>query len=121
MRQICIISKAGYTSLNWYDCSSVNKKLTDVYVLTPIILLMKAVLKQNRQYSKWICYWSRAVKESKAWKDLEKGKRLQGNFETEAEIWEKCCIKGMNLVVVATGKDRNNTIGGHKAWVLLFI
>ena len=24
-------------------------------------------------------------------------------------------LKGMNLVVGATGKDRNNTIGGHKA------
>ena len=24
-------------------------------------------------------------------------------------------LKGMNLVEGATGKDRNNTIGGHKA------
>ena len=30
-------------------------------------------------------------------------------------------LKGMNLVEGATGKDRNNTIGGHKAWVKYII
>lgn len=28
---------------------------------------------------------------------------------------ENAVLKGMNLVEGATGKDRNNSIGGHKA------
>lgn len=49
-------------------------------------------------------------------KDLEKEKRLQeATLKLKQKYGKNAVLKGMNLVVVATGKDRNNTIGGHKA------
>ena len=54
--------------------------------------------------------------EEKLEKDLEKEKRLQeATLKLKQKYGKNAVLKGMNLVVVATGKDRNNTIGGHKA------
>lgn len=55
-------------------------------------------------------------KEEKLEKDLEKEKRLQeATLKLKQKYGKNAVLKGMNLVVGATGKDRNNTIGGHKA------
>lgn len=54
--------------------------------------------------------------EEKLEKDLEKEKRLQeATLKLKQKYGKNAVLKGMNLVVGATGKDRNNTIGGHKA------
>ena len=54
--------------------------------------------------------------EVKLEKDLEKEKRLQeATLKLKQKYGKNAVLKGMNLVVGATGKDRNNTIGGHKA------
>ena len=53
--------------------------------------------------------------EEKLEKDLEKEKRLQeATLKLKQKYGKNAVLKGMNLVVGATGKDRNNTIGGHK-------
>ncbi|MGR5628143.1 hypothetical protein [Thomasclavelia ramosa] len=55
-------------------------------------------------------------KEEKLEKDLEKEKRLQeATLKLKQKYGKNAVLKGMNLVEGATGKDRNNTIGGHKA------
>ena len=54
--------------------------------------------------------------EEKLEKDLEKEKRLQeATLKLKQKYGKNAVLKGMNLVEGATGKDRNNTIGGHKA------
>ena len=54
--------------------------------------------------------------EVKLEKDLEKEKRLQeATLKLKQKYGKNAVLKGMNLVEGATGKDRNNTIGGHKA------
>lgn len=52
--------------------------------------------------------------EVKLEKDLEKEKRLQeATLKLKQKYGKNAVLKGMNLVVGATGKDRNNTIGGQ--------
>ena len=54
--------------------------------------------------------------EEKIEKDLEKEKRLQdATLKLRQKYGKNAVLKGINLVEGATGKDRNNTIGGHKA------
>ena len=54
--------------------------------------------------------------EEKLEKDLEKEKRLQeATLKLKQKYGKNALLKGINLVEGATGKDRNNTIGGHKA------
>ena len=54
--------------------------------------------------------------EEKLEKDLEKEKRLQeATLKLKQKYGKNAVLTGMNLVEGATGKDRNNTIGGHKA------
>ena len=54
--------------------------------------------------------------EVKLEKDLEKEKRLQeATLKLKQKYGKNALLKGINLVEGATGKDRNNTIGGHKA------
>ena len=54
-------------------------------------------------------------KEVKLEKDLEKEKRLQEvTLKLNQKYGKNAVLKGINLVEGATGKDRNNTIGGHK-------
>ena len=54
--------------------------------------------------------------EEKLEKDLEKEKRLQeATLKLKQKYGKNAVLKGINLVEGATGKDRNNTIGGHKA------
>ena len=54
-------------------------------------------------------------KEEKLEKDLEKEKRLQeATLKLKQKYGKNAVLKGINLVKGATGKDRNNTIGGHK-------
>ena len=54
--------------------------------------------------------------EEKLEKDLEKEERLQeATLKLKQKYGKNAVLKGMNLVEGATGKDRNNTIGGHKA------
>jgi len=53
--------------------------------------------------------------EEKLEKDLEKEKRLQeATLKLKQKYGKNAVLKGINLVKGATGKDRNNTIGGHK-------
>ena len=48
-------------------------------------------------------------------KDLEKDKSLQeATLKLKQKYGKNAVLKGINLVKGATGKDRNNTIGGHK-------
>ena len=82
--------------LNWYD-SSIKTKST----------IQKMDLFTDHEQLK---------KEEKLEKDLEKEKRLQeATLKLKQKYGKNAVLKGMNLVVGATGKDRNNTIGGHKA------
>ena len=54
--------------------------------------------------------------EEKLEKDLEKEKRLQeATLKLKQKYGKNAVLKGINLVEGATGKDRNNTIGGHKS------
>ncbi len=47
---------------------------------------------------------------------LEKEKKLQhALLDLKKKFGKNSVLKGMNLQKGATGKDRNNQIGGHKA------
>ena len=59
--------------------------------------------------------YEKLKKEVKLEKDLEKEKRLQeATLKLKQKYGKNAVLKGINLVEGATGKDRNNTIGGHK-------
>lgn len=52
----------------------------------------------------------------KAKKDLEKERKLQeATLAIKEKYGKNAVLKGLNLVEGATGKERNKTIGGHKA------
>ena len=54
--------------------------------------------------------------EEKLEKDLEREKRLQeATLKLKQRYGKNAVLKGINLGEGATGKERNNTIGGHKA------
>ena len=54
--------------------------------------------------------------EEKQRRDLEKEKRLQKTtLELKKKYGKNAVLKGMNLAEGATGRERNKTIGGHKA------
>lgn len=46
----------------------------------------------------------------------KKRKGIAGsNALDKAQIWEKCHLKGTNYTEGATARERNRSIGGHKA------
>ena len=105
--------------LNWYD-SSVNKKLTiRRFALSANHITDERSIKTKptiQQMDLFTDYEQLKKEEVKLEKDLEKEKRLQeATLKLKQKYGKNAVLKGMNLVVVATGKDRNNTIGGHKA------
>lgn len=54
--------------------------------------------------------------EEKLKKDLEKEKRLQqATLQIKKKYGKNAVLKGMNFEEGATAKERNGTIGGHKA------
>ena len=54
--------------------------------------------------------------EEKRKKDLEKEKRLQqATLQIKKKYGKNAVLKGMNFEEGATAKERNGTIGGHKA------
>ena len=82
--------------LNWYD-NSVNKKLTiRCFALSANHITGESSIKTKPiiQQMDLFTDYEQLKKEEKLEKDLEREKKPSGsNFETEAEIWEKCCIK----------------------------
>ena len=106
--------------LNWYD-SSVNKKLTiRRFALSANHVTDESCIKTKptiQQMDLFIDYEQlKKEEEEKLEKDLEKEKRLQeATLKLKQKYGKNAVLKGMNLVEGATGKDRNNTIGGHKA------
>ena len=93
--------------LNWYD-NSVNKKLTiRCFALSANHITGESSIKTKPTIQQMNLFTE---------KDLEKEKRLQeATLKLKQKYGKNAVLKGMNLVVGATGKDRNNTIGGHKA------
>ena len=105
--------------LNWYD-SSVNKKLTiRRFALSANHITDERSIKTKptiQQMDLFTDYEQLKKEEEKLEKDLEKEKRLQeATLKLKQKYGKNAVLKGMNLVEGATGKDRNNTIGGHKA------
>ena len=83
--------------LNWYD-SSVNKKLTiRRFALSANHITDESSVKTKstiQQMDLFTDHEQLKKEEVKLEKRFRKGKKTSGgNFETEAEIWEKCCIK----------------------------
>ena len=105
--------------LNWYD-SSVNKKLTiRRFALSANHITDESSIKTKptiQQMDLFTDYEQLKKEEVKLEKDLEKEKRLQeATLKLKQKYGKNAVLKGINLVEGATGKDRNNTIGGHKA------
>ena len=105
--------------LNWYD-NSVNKKLTiRCFALSANHITGESSIKTKptiQQMDLFTDHEQLKKEEVKLEKDLEKEKRLQeATLKLKQKYGKNAVLKGMNLVVGATGKDRNNTIGGHKA------
>ncbi|MDC2834301.1 hypothetical protein PH488_17930, partial [Erysipelatoclostridium ramosum] len=100
---------------------SVNKKLTiRRFALSANHITDESSIKTKstiQQMDLFIDYEQlKKEEEEKLEKDLEKEKRLQeATLKLKQKYGKNAVLKGMNLVEGATGKDRNNTIGGHKA------
>ena len=104
--------------LNWYD-SSVNKKLTiRRFALSANHITDESSIKTKstiQQMDLFTDHEQLKKEEVKLEKDLEKEKRLQeATLKLKQKYGKNAVLKGINLVEGATGKDRNNTIGGHK-------
>ena len=104
--------------LNWYD-SSVNKELTIRRFALSANHVNEFTKKHEETYQQlnlFTDYDQQKMDEEKQRRDLEKEKRLQeATLKLKQKFGKNAVLKGMNLVEGATGKDRNNTIGGHKA------
>ena len=105
--------------LNWYDSSVIKKLTIRRFALSANHITDERSIKTKpaiQQMDLFTDYEQLKKEEVKLEKDLEKEKRLQeATLKLKQKYGKNAVLKGMNLVEGATGKDRNNTIGGHKA------
>ena len=105
--------------LKWYD-KYVDKTLTirrvnisANHVVEENIVKEKEMIQQMDIFTD---YELLQKEEEKLKKDLEKEKRLQqATLQIKKKYGKNAVLKGMNFEEGATAKERNGTIGGHKA------
>lgn len=106
-------------ALKWYD-KNVNKSLTirRINISANHIVAEKIIAQKEsiQQMDLFTDYDLLQKQEEQLQKELEKEKRLQqATLKIKKKYGKNAVLKGMNLQEGATGIQRNNTIGGHKA------
>ena len=98
--------------------NSISRKLVSLRMLY-IFLVKENIVKEKemiQQMDIFTDYELLQKEEEKLKKDLEKEKRLQqATLQIKKKYGKNAVLKGMNFEEGATAKERNGTIGGHKA------